>query len=202
MPKPLIIANILCGGRGSRIGGNKPLFIYEDKPLIEHIIDKLNDQCDEIILSLDCPQNPMIAQLKKYKCQFVFDNPKLQNFGPMAGVLAGLIYANRHAPSVEYIIAPCDMPNLPQDYVKRLLKAQNHGAIYYKGARDYPLCATISTSQIENLTQSLENSGGGLGAFRFLQSIKANTIEIKDEANFLNINTPIQRDKFHHFTHS
>lgn len=182
------ILNILCGGKGERIGGNKAFYQFNGVPLIEHCINRLSPQ-GEIILSLDSAQNPMLAEYQKYGFPIVFDDDAFTGFGPMAGVLSGLEYCAQKFEAFKYIIAPCDMPHLPDDYAERLLSENN--SCYYKGERDYPLCAQLDKNAIAPLRSALENCQNGLGAFRFLQSIGASPIRIANEANFLNINCPI-----------
>lgn len=191
MTKPYVILNILCGGHGKRIGGNKPLYLYNNIPLIEHAITRLKPQCDEIILSLNSPQNPIIGQLEKLGLEIVFD--EFQNRGPMSGVLAGMKYSwqkmaieNRN---IIYITAPCDMPLLPDNYVKRLI--DNEAASFYSGQRDYPLCAQIPLANISALETKIKASDKGISVYSFLKTIGAKPVSIENEADFININEPI-----------
>ncbi len=191
MTKPYVILNILCGGQGTRIGGNKPLYLYNNKPLIEHAIIRLKPQCDEITLSLNSPQNPIIEQLEKLGLEIIFD--EFQNRGPMSGVLAGMKYSwqkmaikNRN---IIYITAPCDMPLLPDNYVKRLI--DNGATSFYSGKRDYPLCAQIPFTYSSVLETKIKASDKGISVYSFLKSIGAKPISIKNETDFININEPI-----------
>ena len=193
MNKKYIITNILCGGLGHRIGGNKPLYLYNNKPLIEHAISRLFAQCDEIILSLDSVNNPIIPHLKKYNFQLVFDEK--QNLGPMSGILAGMEYSQRKMVienrDIIHISAPCDMPLLPDNYVQRLIDDNEKYPKFYKGKRDYPLCANFPIHYIGALKTKLEANPNGLGAYRFLDEIGATPVEIENEDDFININSPI-----------
>lgn len=191
MTKPYVILNILCGGQGVRIGGNKPLYLYNNKPLIEHIITRLKPQCDEIILSLNSPQNPIIQELENFGLYIVYD--EFQNRGPMSGVLAGMKYSSQKKAlenrDIIYLTAPCDMPLLPDNYAKRLIDKE--AACFYSGQRDYPLCAQITLENISALEIKIKASDKGISVYSFLKSIGAMPISIENEADFININEPI-----------
>lgn len=186
-----VIINILAGGKGTRIGGNKPLFIYENKPLIEHVINRLKNQCDEIIISLGFGQNQIIYD----KYHKIYDDKKFENFGPMAGVLSGLLYAI--SKNADYIIAPCDCPKLPNNYSQNLLsfaKKNQNKIIYYKGLRDYPLCGFIPHCAQAPLYDALLNCQNGLKVLKFMNEFGALTIDIENEDEFININHPPVND--------
>ena len=61
----LIIINILAGGMGSRMGGNKPLRLFNDKPLINHMIDNLKPQCDKIWVNIGDENSSIFQKIKK-----------------------------------------------------------------------------------------------------------------------------------------
>lgn len=193
MSKPYVILNILCGGQGTRIGGNKPLYPYKNTPLIEHSITILTPQCDEIILSINDKKNSIIPILEKYELDMVFD--EFQNLGPLSGILAGMKYSLEkmvmEKRDIIYISAPCDMPLLPKNYVKRLINSDSETATFYSGQRDYPLCAKFPLAYISVLENRLKSSDKGLGAYWFLNEIYAKPIEIENEGDFININSPI-----------
>lgn len=191
MTKPYVILNILCGGHGARIGGNKQLYLYDNKPLIEHIITRLKPQCDEIILSLNNPQNPTIQELENFGLDIVYD--EFQNRGPMSGVLAGMKYSSQKKAlenrDIIYLTTPCDMPLLPDNYVKLLIEKDT--ASFYSGQRDYPLCAQIPIANISALEKKIKASDKGISVYSFLKSIGAMPVSIENEADFVNINEPI-----------
>lgn len=185
--KPFIILNILCGGKGKRIGGNKPFYIYKDKPMILHIIEKLKNHCDEIIISLDNDSNPNLEAFKALGFTIVFDDDRFIDKGAITGVFAGLKYA-ANIPNSSYITIPCDMPQIDDDYISNLLISV---PAFYSGENDYPLCAHWPSELLGTLENELINCGRGLGAYRFLQSIGAQKVPALDEAKFLNVNEKV-----------
>jgi len=50
--KANITAVILAGGKGSRLGGqDKGLVLYQKKPLIEHILEKIEAQVATVLIN-------------------------------------------------------------------------------------------------------------------------------------------------------
>lgn len=178
----------MCGGQGKRIGGNKPLYNYKTDSLLNHAINNFSKQADEIILSFDKPQNPIIKEINQnYK--IVFD--EYENLGPIVGILSGLKYAKANYSEFNYIIAPCDMPLIPEDYCADLLKSSKNEIAYYKGVRDYPLCAKIPVEYIQEIENEVKANQNGVAVYKLWQKLNAITINIKDETKFLNINTAL-----------
>jgi len=70
------IAVILAGGQGSRAGGvDKGLHVYRQKQLIEHCIERIQPQVDQIIISA----NRNISQYQRYGFEVVSDDSSVSN---------------------------------------------------------------------------------------------------------------------------
>ena len=77
---------ILAGGKGKRVGGvDKGLLEYKNKPLIEHTINALTPQVDDIIISA----NRNIERYKDYAKKVISDESE-DYLGPLAGIDAAL----------------------------------------------------------------------------------------------------------------
>jgi molybdopterin-guanine dinucleotide biosynthesis protein A len=119
------VANISCiilaGGRGRRVEGrDKGLIDYKNKKLIEHLIDALKPQVNEIIINA----NRNLDDYRQYGYPVISDDNK--NFlGPLAGIDAAL----SHCQNEWVFITPCDMPLLPADIVSRLYQAVTTSAL-------------------------------------------------------------------------
>jgi len=109
-----VSAIILAGGRATRMGGSdKGLVPLQNKPLIQHTINRLKPQVNEIIINA----NREIAQYETFGLKVVQD--ELENFaGPLAGISLGLKYAANDL----VLSVPCDSPLLPPDLTEILLK--------------------------------------------------------------------------------
>lgn len=116
MKQPLGV--ILAGGLASRMGGaDKPLLDLAGRPLLAHVVDRLEPQV--AALALNANGDP--ARFAGYHLPVLADSVA-GHPGPLAGVLAGLDWAaGQGAQSI--VSAAADTPFLPCDLVPRLLLA-------------------------------------------------------------------------------
>jgi molybdenum cofactor guanylyltransferase len=108
-----VTAIILAGGQASRMQGEKPLRLLRGRTLLKHAVDLVTGLADEILISTGTRDMPMLKGLRA-----VADVPEFAGTGPLAGVLAGLDAASHH----HALVLACDLPNLPQALLKRLLE--------------------------------------------------------------------------------
>ena len=122
-------------------GVDKGLVILKNQPLIQHVIQYLTPQTDEILINAN-------REILRYQA---FGYPVLQDFhadfiGPLAGFYLGLQHAK-----YEYLLTvPCDSPHIPLDLAHRLLaylkeknatKSRNHNDL--KSERAEPRAAAF-----------------------------------------------------------
>jgi len=113
---------ILAGGEGKRVGGvDKGLIEYRKKPLIEHVIDAVRPQVNELVISA----NRNIARYKNYSDKVISDDSQ-HYLGPLAGINAAL----PHCAHDRVLVVPCDTPFLPDDIIRQFLSQQNDGHLY------------------------------------------------------------------------
>ncbi|MEJ6000065.1 molybdenum cofactor guanylyltransferase MobA [Paucibacter soli] len=106
---------VLCGGRGSRMGGvDKGLQPLQGRPLVEHVLERLGPQVGTLLINA----NRNLARYAAYGHAVLADAS--EDFaGPLAGLLAGL-----QACRTPWLLAvPCDAPRLPLDLAARLHEA-------------------------------------------------------------------------------
>lgn len=179
---------LLAGGKGKRMGGNKPFAPYGRSTLIETTLARLKPQAGEIIINAGARTAPLVLPLSCLGVRLIFDDPAFEGMGPLSGVLSALEMA-RAAGDETVLTAPCDMPNLPDDMAARLLDAPPADIVRYKGARDYPLCALWRVTVAAPLREALERAEGGLAVMRFLSTQDVRTVPVGDDAAFVNINS-------------
>lgn len=112
---------ILAGGLARRLGGaDKASLPLGGAPLLTRAIARLGPQCAGLVVNA----NGDPARFAPHALPVVADDPP--NFsGPLAGVLAGLDYARRERPDVEYVVSlAVDTPFAPADLVARLIEAK------------------------------------------------------------------------------
>ena len=156
--KPDTIAGvILAGGLSRRMGGgDKCLRLLKGKPLISHVIGRLQGQVAPLALNANGDPSRFSA----------FGLPVIPDAtadfaGPLAGVLAGLRWAAKAAPQARFIAtAACDTPFFPVNVVQALL-ASTHGAypclaLAASAGRVHPVFALWPVALADDLASSLQ----------------------------------------------
>src|SRR5262245_53984483 len=111
---------ILAGGLSRRMGGgDKGLLELADKPMLAHVIGRLTPQVDAIAINA----NGDPARFARFGLPVVADT--IEGFvGPLAGVLAGLLWARANTPEARWVASvSADAPFLPHDLVAQLCTA-------------------------------------------------------------------------------
>ena len=146
-----IAAVILAGGRGKRMGGaDKGLVEYQQRPLIEWVLEAIRPQVGEVLISA----NRNVDVYAQYGCRVVIDT--LPDFpGPLAGVLAAM-----DAVSTRWLlVVPCDTLHLPADLAQKLLDAaQAEGvpiAVAADAQRDHYTTMLVETRLADSLRDYL-----------------------------------------------
>ncbi|WP_417248454.1 molybdenum cofactor guanylyltransferase MobA [Celeribacter sp.] len=184
---------ILAGGLARRLGGvEKALIKVADAPLLQHVLTRVQPQCDALALSA----NGDPSRFSAYGLEVLAD-PLPDHQGPLAGVLAGLDWAAGRG-AEQLATVPVDTPFLPSDLVARL-----EGAAGPKGAaiaasmvngasRAQPVVGLWPVSFRDELREILSG-----GQRRVLAAAKAaGAVEVlfeREDYNvdpFFNINTP------------
>jgi molybdopterin-guanine dinucleotide biosynthesis protein A len=107
---------VLAGGRSRRMQGQtKALVDLGGKPLMQHVIDRLEPQVSSLSLSVDS-ENP---ELERFGLPQLPD-PRQGSRGPLGGLLAALEALPQ---GIDYLLlTPCDAPFLPLDLAQRLMQ--------------------------------------------------------------------------------
>ena len=142
---------ILAGGKGRRVGGrDKGLIEYNNKPLIQHVIDAIEPQADEIIISA----NRNIDTYKAYGYSVVSDDAN-NYMGPLAGIAAALPLCQNDW----VFITPCDMPFLPSDIIGKLSEQMtNSNLCIAKVADRLQLVLLVNKNLLPSILQALQDS--------------------------------------------
>ena len=139
MNQPIAAADItgliLCGGRGSRMGGaDKGLQNYLGMPLAMHALMRLSPQVGEVLINA----NRNLAAYESMGAA-VWPDPVADYPGPLAGWLAGL----EHCQTPYMLTVPCDTPGFPADLAARLTQALTR-----EGA-EIAMAATMENGQLQ-----------------------------------------------------
>jgi molybdenum cofactor guanylyltransferase len=126
---------ILCGGYGRRMGQDKGLMPFQDKPLIIHVIETVSDLVDEVILALRSKdqQNNYEKIIERYELpdiRICLDEEEDQ--GPLMGIYCGLGCITND----EALIIPCDSPIISNTFINNIYKYYN--LIYDAAVPEWP----------------------------------------------------------------
>jgi molybdopterin-guanine dinucleotide biosynthesis protein A len=116
-------ALVLAGGLSRRMGGReKSLIMLRNRPLISHVLGRLAAQTGSIAVSA----NGDPARFQEFGRPVLADTIEGQ-LGPLAGVLAGMIWA-KDAGAGAIVSVPTDSPFIPGDLLQRLGRAGEQNA--------------------------------------------------------------------------
>ena len=177
---------ILAGGKGQRAGGeDKGLITYKNKPLIQHVIDSVAPQTDEIIISA----NRNLNIYKQYTNQVISDSADDYK-GPLAGIASCL----HHCKYEQVLVVACDMPCLPENLVERLNeKLLDHSISIAMVNHHHQLALLVKKTLADSIILRVNNNQ--LKLIQWVESLPYATVDFDDNPNaFLNLNTLGEED--------
>lgn len=194
-------AIILAGGHSKRFGSDKGLIKLVDKPLILHVIDRIQNIIDDVVVCVKSnTQSTLYSQILPNGSRIAVDAEGFPQC-PLTGALTGLMSANG-----EYsAILPCDTPFISKKVMGFLFDvAIDVNAAIPRWPNDYmePLQAVYRTKPtLEAARKALEEGGCRMQSMisllkkvRYISTMVINEIDPK-MATFLNINTPLDLKK-------
>ena len=178
---------ILCGGRGSRMGGvDKGLQPYQGMPLAMHALMRLAPQVGEMMINANRNLAAYESMGLPVWPDLVADHP-----GPLAGWLAGL----ERCETRYMLTVPCDTPGFPADLVARLSEAlAREGAEIAMAAtledgrvQVQPVFCLVDAMLLESLAAYLKS--GERKIDRWTAQHRCATVVFDDADAFFNANT-------------
>lgn len=183
MSDPDISCIILAGGKGRRMGGaDKGLLQYKGKHLIEHALESISPQVDDIVISA----NRNLDQYTALGYQVCTDHTDSYD-GPLAGIASSLPHC-RHDWA---LVIPCDMPSLPDGLVVAMMKATFATRLVVINTRGkHQLLFLLHRDLLDSIKHYL--AGNQHSVMQWVDSVDHRTIEMAIDTDFLNINNPEQ----------
>jgi molybdenum cofactor guanylyltransferase len=187
IPSKDITGLVLCGGRGSRMGGvDKGLQNHQGLPLALHALMRLQLQVGDVMINA----NRNLAAYESFGVA-VWPDPMADYPGPLAGWLAGL----EHCSTPYMLTVPCDTPNFPLDLAARLATALVNAqtdiamASTFEAGKEQlqPVFCLLKTDLLESLVAYL-NAGHRKIASWAAQHACVH-VPFEDTAAFANANT-------------
>jgi molybdenum cofactor guanylyltransferase len=181
---------LLAGGLSRRMGGgDKCLKTLAGRPLLAHVIERMRPQVRMLALNA----NGDGARFAGFGLPVVPDT--VADFpGPLAGVLAGLDWADAAAPDCPWLVSvPTDAPFLPHDLVRRLQAAvggEGGIAVAASGGRTHPVAALWPLALTDALRQAI--AAGVRKVEDFTASWRVVAVEFATDPvdPFFNLNRP------------
>ena len=177
---------ILAGGAGRRVDSrDKGLIVWQGKPLIAHVSDRIQPQVGQLLIS--CNRN--FERYQAFATTTVADT-RLDYQGPLAGLEAASPLINTEL----LVVVACDTPLLPADLVQRLISplctaGNKSPAVSYAhdGARAQYLCAAMHSKCLSSLGRFLDD--GHRTVHHWIQQQHSVAVDFSDQpGSFRNYN--------------
>jgi molybdopterin-guanine dinucleotide biosynthesis protein A len=175
---------VLCGGRGTRMGGvDKGLKELRGRPMVAWVLERFAPQVDEVLINA----NQNVDVYKQLGHRVIPDV-----IGGFAGPLAGLHRGLREAAHELVATVPCDSPFLPTDLITRLRDALEQRdaelAVAKTGDQPHPVFCLCRKRVLPGLGDFL--AGGGRKIDTWYSRLKVAEVLFDDQPDaFSNINT-------------
>ena len=184
-----ILAVVLAGGKSKRFGEDKNLLKLGEKTLLDHVLFKISDKFDEILIVSS-------HSLKIQKLKNITIIPDcFDDFGPLAGVLSSMKWVKENQKIYRWVATfPSDTPffetSIIDEYKKKI--KQNESLLYFVksnnkrhnifGLWSIDLLETLENDLIKNNFRKVEEWANKIG-------VKTIDVKIKKFDPFFNINT-------------
>jgi molybdopterin-guanine dinucleotide biosynthesis protein A len=134
---------VLAGGAGRRIGGDKCTVELAGRPLVLYPIAALRGVCEHVVVV--AKEDTKLPQLAG-EAEVWIEPAEPQH------PLAGVVHALRIATARKLLVLACDMPLVPEDLLRKLIKAADGvGAAASCGGITEPLCACYTKQALKGL---------------------------------------------------
>lgn len=176
---------ILAGGRSSRMGQDKALLMYKDKPFIQHIAETLKQVFEKVIIISDDTGAYIFLNIPIYEDIY-------KNCGPLSGIHSGFI----NSTTENIFITSCDVPFINSIAVQYILDhhSQSDATVFSIDQHIQPLFGVYNRSCFMKLENHLEQKQ--YSVLQFFNNIPTNVIQLKSSLaiafseNLKNVNNP------------
>lgn len=142
---------VVCGGKSTRMGRDKSLLVYHQKPQRYHVYERLEVFCERTFIS--CNPSQVNGMDKNY--QTLVDLPAFAGAAsagkPPSGIgpIAALLTAFTHHPQHDFLVMGCDYPFVTEKDIHNFLvgcEGETRAAAFYNEKQDLyePLLAWYS----------------------------------------------------------
>ena len=184
-----ILAVVLAGGKSKRFGEDKNQIKLGDKTLLEHVLSKIDNKFEEILIVSSHNQD-----IKKPENITIIPDC-FDDFGPLAGVLSSMKWIKENQKKYKWVATfPSDTPffdiSIIEEYKKKI--NINDSSLYFikSNNKRHNIFGLWSIDLLEVLEDDLKNNN-----FRKVEDwadkigVKTIDIKVKKFDPFFNINT-------------
>ena len=184
-----ILGVVLAGGKSKRFGEDKNHIKLGDKTLLEHVLSKIINKFEEILIVSSHNQ-----EIKKLENVSIISDC-FDDYGPLAGVLSSMKWIKENQKKYKWVATfPSDTPffetSIIEEYKKRI-NTQDSSLYFIKSNnKRHNIFGLWSINLLEVLEDDLTNNN-----FRKVEDwadkigVKTIDIEVNDFDPFFNINT-------------
>lgn len=187
---------VLCGGYSKRMGQDKGLMSFNDKPLFIKVLETVSGFVDEVVLVLrdlkqqEQYQDILIKHHLPDKIKICTD--ELEGQGPLMGISTGL----KCISADEALIIPCDSPFIQQSFIENIFKYYNliYDAVVpeWSDGKLEPLHAIYNKRITKKIDELLEGDIRDVQSLLLELDVRYIPVHSLDQSNqtFLNLNYP------------
>lgn len=181
----MVTVAIQAGGHSRRMGYDKGLASLAGKSLIQHVLARVVDLGDEVILTASDPESYRFLGLRT-----------VPDAVPGAGTLAGLMTALQAARGDTVLVLACDMPFVSRPLLQHMLALSTRADVVIpRRANEFePFHAVYSRACIPAIQAALD--AGKRRVISFFPDVRVLTVEDPDLTrldptglSFFNVNT-------------
>ncbi len=186
VPKDTLVGVVISGGKSSRMGTDKSLLLWNNKPFYLHAAEILAPFCSEIYVSCN------VSQSNNYILPVITD--KYGSYGPISGVLSSMHALSGHS----IITLPCDMPELSEGIINVMISSNKErlDGVFLKDDNNQleSMLAIYNPSIYSKLLAWYDS--GKYSLKKFIESCDNISYLTLDMHTLINLNTPTELDNF------
>lgn len=161
---------------------NKAIILFDGKPLITHVIDRMKQQAESLVINTHQNQNDFDV----FHLPLIEDALDIQE-GPLLGIFSCL--KEIKTDWIQFV--PCDTPYLPENLIERLMKEvqEKKTLVALPETIDglQPTCILCHSSTLKNLHDFFKQ--GGRKIEDWVRQLPFSIVHFKNKSAFLNLNT-------------
>ena len=174
-----VAAYILSGGESKRMGVEKGLVSYKNKPMIQWVIEAVQPITEDIVI---------VTNSEKYEhlgYRTIADEKKKK--GPLGGIATAL----NHSTQGLNLILSCDIPEIRTATLKKLLEnSKTQVTICKQNNRLHPLVGSYHKSCLHTIHEQLDTNQLAVMSALDKLDLKILDMDIGYDHDFKNINSP------------